>query len=318
MTAWRPWAAAVALGLALSAGPAPAGTADPARTPVLFVHGHGLSAADWEPLIAHLVATGYPRDYLHAVDIVPATMANARAAETVIAPAAEALLARARAAGPARDAPARIDIVAHSMGAVSSRWYTARLRPDRVRTWIALAGANHGTDALCRLRDDASRELCPAFAGNARTHNLQATLNGTARAAVDETPYGLGPDRPGVPRVPPGGGRSVLYLTVRVEPDAWIQPERSATLDGAGGTPIAVPAGVPARETSPGNFRFEAAVEHDPLLRDPDLHRLVAAMLAARDRAPLAHPTVHRLHSTLDVRGKRGERSSSAAPRSTS
>jgi pimeloyl-ACP methyl ester carboxylesterase len=272
---------------AAGAGARPAAP-DHARTPVLLVHGHGLSSADWRALVAHLVEAGYPRDYLHAVDIVPNTMANVRAAETVLAPAADALLARAQAA--ARQAggrgapPVRLDIVAHSMGAVSSRWYAARLRPDRVRTWIGLAGANHGTDALCGLRDAASRELCPAFASSARTHALQAALNGTDGAGVDETPYGLGPDRPGVRRVAPDAARRVLYLTVRVEPDAWIRPERSATLDGAGGVAIAVPPGVPARETSPGNFLFDVpGIGHDPLLQHPDLLRLVAAMLAARD-----------------------------------
>src|SRR5438093_6973328 len=259
---------------------------DYARTPVLFVHGHGLSSADWRPLIEHLAVTGYPREYLHAVDIVPNTMANVRAATSVIAPEAEALLARAEAAarraGYSGKVSRRLDIVSHSMGVVSSRWYAAKLRPDLVRTWIGLAGANHGTQALCPFRDEASREMCPAFATNARTHPLQAALNGAQGAWVDETPYGLGLDKPGVPRVPPDSTRSILYLTVRVEPDSWIQPERSALLDGAGGVPIRVPAGVPVRETSRGNFLFREQVGHDPLLLHPDLLRLVAAMLAAR------------------------------------
>src|SRR5213594_1171706 len=210
---------------------------DYARTPVLFVHGHGLSSADWRPLIEHLAVSGYPREYLHAVDIVPNTMANARAAKSVIAPAADTLLvaanAAARRAGYRGEVPRRLDIVSHSMGVVSSRWYAAKLRPERVRTWIGLAGANHGTQALCPFQDEASREMCPAFAGNARTHALQVALNGAERERVDETPYGLGPDRPAVPRIPPDGTRSILYLTVRVEPDDWIQPERSAIEDTA-------------------------------------------------------------------------------------
>ena len=260
---------------------------DYARTPVLFVHGHGLSSADWRPLIEYLAANGYAREYLHGVDIVPNTMANVQAATSVIAPAADSLLARAKAAaqrtGYRGEVPRRLDIVSHSMGVVSSRWYAAKLRPERVRTWIGLAGANHGTQALCPFQDEASREMCPAFAGNARTHALQVALNGAEGAWVDETPYGLGPDRPAVPRILPDGTRSILYLTVRVEPDSWIQPERSALLDGAGGVPIRVPAGVPVRETSPGNFLFQEQVGHDPLLLHPDLFRLVAAMLAARN-----------------------------------
>jgi pimeloyl-ACP methyl ester carboxylesterase len=260
---------------------------DYGRAPVLFVHGHGLSSADWRPLIEHLAATGYPREYLYGVDIVPNTMANVRAATSLLAPAADSLLTRAKAAaqraGYRGEVPRRLDIVAHSMGVVSGRWYAAKLRPDLVRTWIGLVGANHGTQALCPFRDEASREMCPAFATNPRTHAVQVALNGAEGAWVDETPYGLGLDRPEVPRIPPDGTRSILYLTVRVEPDGWIQPARSALLDGAGGVPIRVPAGVPVVETSPGNYLFQEKVGHDPLLYHPDLMRLVAAMLAARD-----------------------------------
>lgn len=259
---------------------------DYSRTPVLFVHGLGQSSVVWRAMIAHL-ESGYPRDYLYGVDIVPSTMTNARAAATVLAPAADSLLARARAAaqrgGYRGELPRRIDIVSHSMGAVSSRWYAAKLRPDLVRTWIGLAGANHGTQSLCSWNDETSRELCPAFATNANTHALQVALNGTDGAWVDETPFGLGPDRPGVPHIPADGARSILYLTIRIEPDHWIQPERSALLDGAGGVPLSIPAGVPAEETSPGNLLFRARVEHDPLLNHPDLLQLVAALLAVRD-----------------------------------
>src|SRR5205814_6895906 len=121
------------------------------------------------------------------------------------------------------------------------------------------------------------------FATNPKTHALQVALNGTDGARVDETPFGLGPDRPGAPHIPADGARSILYLTIRVEPDHWIQPEQSALLDGAGGVPLTIPAGVPAEETSPGNLLFRARVEHDPLLNHPDLLQLVAALLAVRD-----------------------------------
>src|SRR2546427_4307596 len=180
----------------LLVGPAWGSAASPeppdyARTPVLFVHGHGLSSADWRRLIAHLAVTGSPGECLHAVDVVRNSMANVRAATSVIAPEAETLLARAEAAarrsGYSGKVSRRLDIVSHSMGVVSSRWYAAKLRPDLVRTWIGLAGANHGTQALCPFRDEASREMCPAFATNARAHPLQVALNGTEAARVDET-----------------------------------------------------------------------------------------------------------------------------------
>ena len=289
MRGFRLWRLPTALLLGLACGStASSEQPDYSRTPVLFVHGHGLSSADWRPLIAHLVATGYPREYLHGVDIVPNTMANGRAAASVIAPAVTALLsqaeAAARRAGYSWEVSRRVDIVSHSMGAMSSRWYAAKLRPDLVRTWIGLAGANHGTNVACGFPDEAALEMCPAFATSGTRNAVQVALNGTEGAGVDETPYGLGLDRPGVARIPSDGRHSILYLTVRVEPDSWIQPESSAVLDGAGGVSLTIPAGVPAEETSPGNFLFRARVGHDPLLNHPDLMRLVAAMLAVRDR----------------------------------
>jgi pimeloyl-ACP methyl ester carboxylesterase len=304
---------AVSLLLGLTAGCSTARSEAPdyARTPVLFVHGHGMSSADWRPLIRYLVDSGYPREYLYAVDIVPNTMANVPAAQSVIAPAAAALLVRANAAaqsaGHRGEVPQQLDIVSHSMGAVSSRWYAAKLHPELARTWISLAGANHGSNALCGFTHEAAREMCPAFATDAKTHALQAALNGTEGAWVDETPYGLGIDRPGAPGVPPDGTRRILYLTVRIEPDHWIQPERSAILDGAGGVPIAVPDGVPVQEASAGNFLFLARVGHDPLVKHRDLIRLVAAMLAARDRAAGDHalpgsPAVERQGSSAGRR----------------
>jgi pimeloyl-ACP methyl ester carboxylesterase len=280
--------------LMLSASLSAASAPDYSRTPVVFVHGHGGSAAKWHKLMSHLVQNGYPQEYLYTVSIVPATMANIQAAHDVISPAVESLLTTAgvaaRKAGRSGYLPQRVDIVSHSMGALSSRWYAAKLRPERVRTLITLAGANHGTDVLCGYPDDGSRDLCPAFADRSQGNLVQTGLNGYRRAPLDETPYGSGTDRAQVTRVPPDNKRRIAYFSVRIEPDEWIKPERSAILDGAGGVTIAVPSGSPVKETSPGNFLFDSRpgilgqnVDHDTLLENTDLLRLVAAMLAARD-----------------------------------
>jgi len=261
---------------------------DYSKTPVLFVHGHGMDPEGWQTLIRHLVRIGYPPPYLHAVRIAPNTMANAHAAATVIQPAAEALLARAadaaRRAGYPGPGPNRLDLVSHSMGAVSSRWYAARLRPDRVRTWISLAGANHGTNALCPYHDEGAREMCPAFADDPR-RSVQLALNGTRLAPLDETPYGFGADPDGFPSLRPDSRRGIWYFSIRIEPDDWIKPEHSAVLRGAGGLPVDVSRYASARQTSPGNFLFAAPVDHDSLLEHPDLLGLVAALLAASDQA---------------------------------
>lgn len=259
-------------------------TVDYGRTPVLLVHGHGMSSGTWRPMIRYLVSLGYPIEYLHAVDIMPNTMANVEAATKVLEPAATLLLERAKAA--ARNAgyqggvSQRVDIVAHSMGAVSSRWYAAKLHPELVRTWISIAGSNHGTDVLCGYHDEAAREMCPAFAADSTTNPVQVSLNGTAAAPLDETPYGLGADRDVVAPVPPDEARRILYFTIRLESDEWIKPERSAILDGAGGAAVRVSSVLPAVETRPGNFLLRAPMRHDPLLEHPDLMRLVASLLA--------------------------------------
>jgi triacylglycerol lipase len=262
-------------------------SADYSRTPVLFVHGSGLSSHTWQPTIEHLQEIGYPSAYLYAVELQPNDGANDRAAETFIAPAVESMLAKAKAAarnaGYSEPIPVKVDIVAHSMGAVSSRWYIAKLHPERVRTWISLAGANHGTNALCGHSGAGNQQICPAFATSAADSPLQVALNGTPSAPIDETPYGLGVDSPQVKTIPPDADRAILYLSVRIEPDGWIKPENSAVIDGAGGLPIPIPAGVPVQETSPGNYLFQGRVGHDPLPQDPDLIRLVASMLNVRD-----------------------------------
>jgi pimeloyl-ACP methyl ester carboxylesterase len=237
----------------------------------------------WKTMMAQLVDSGYPPDYLQAVRIVPNTMANVQAATTVIAPAAASLLARseaaARKAGYQGKVSGQVDIVAHSMGAVSSRWYAAKIRPDRVRVWIALAGANHGTDALCPFGDEASRELCPAFATDASHQAVQISLNGTAASPLDESPYGVGIDRSGAARVPPDSARRIAYFSIRIEPDAWIKPESSGLIDGGGGVSVSLPPSVPVNETSPGNYLFTGTTDHDALPSHPALVRLVAALL---------------------------------------
>lgn len=213
-------------------------------------------------------------------------MTNDQAAITVLQPAAEGLLKRAKAAarsaGHQDEAPQRLDIVSHSMGAVSSRWYAAKLHPELVRTWIALAGASYGTNALCGFNDEAAQEMCPAFA-TIKESVVQVTLNGTPDSRLDKTPFGLGIDQTGILSIPPDRLRNIVYFTVRIEPDAWIKPEDSATLDGSGGVRVKDPWGMPVEETTPGNFLFRAKTEHSSLLDHPDLIRLVISLLSTRD-----------------------------------
>jgi hypothetical protein len=173
--------------------------------------------------------------------------------------------------------------VSHSMGAASSRWYVAKVAPYRVRTWISLAGVNHGSNALSAFSSAGYREIKPAFAASLDECRFQVLLNGTPAAPNDETPYGLGSDKKAVERIPADESRSVAYFTVYIEPDKWIQPASSARVDGAGGIGFLVPDGLPVLESSVGNYLFTERTNHDRLPRDEDVIRLVTAMLAARD-----------------------------------
>jgi hypothetical protein len=262
---------------------------DYSKTPVLFVHGSGMYSSTWTEMIKYFIQIGYPPEYLHAVKLKPNEGSNKRAAFMFIKPAVESLLQQAAVtahqAGYQGKAPQRVDLVSHSMGAASSRWYAAKLNPERVRTWISVAGSNHGTNALCAYArgGEGNREMCPAFATSVDESAFQVMLNGTPQEPIDETPFGLGKDRDQVKRILPDERRNILYYTIRIEPDGWIKPEHSAMLDGAGGIPISIPPEIPVRETSSGNYLFTKRASHDPLPSEPDLMRFVALLLAVRD-----------------------------------
>ncbi len=261
-------------------GTAGAGPRDYALTPVLFVHGAGLHAGTWDTLVAHLSRNGYPDEYLLAIDMQPRTGSNPRAARQFIGPGVRTLLASANRAGATargHGGHQRVDIVAHSMGAFAARWYVARDGATWVRRLVTLAGANHGTDALCGLDGAGAREMCPAY--DVDRNGVQFALNGAPGGRRDETPFGTGRDPDGVDPVAPDERRRIHYLTLRIEPDRWIKPEHSATLRGAGGIDLAVPPGLAVRETTPGNFLLLADVEHDPMLRHPQVLRFVAFAL---------------------------------------
>jgi len=263
------------------------GKIDYAKTPVLFIHGHGMGSKSWSSLINYLRESGYPDQFLKAIQLTPNDGQNIDAAENQIAPCVEEFLSEVNkylaSAQPSVQPKTKVDIVSHSMGAVSARWYAAKIRPDRTRTWISLAGANHGSDALCPYvgRDNGGADdLCPAFAESEEKSPVQFILNGLPHAPdVDETPYGLGKDSSGVRSIPADKRRSIFYVTLRTINDEWIVPDKSAILDGAGGKALKIPPDIPAREDPAGNIRMENKVRHDPMLKDAQIMRLLKIIL---------------------------------------
>jgi pimeloyl-ACP methyl ester carboxylesterase len=261
---------------------------DYSKTPVFFIHGHECSAGDFVFIINELEKSGYPRSYLKAIQLTPDNGANIEAAELQIAPAIENFLtginSRLKKTKPSIPPKTKIDLVSHSMGALSARWYAARIRPDRVRVWLSLAGASHGTDVLCGFKDPGSRDLCPAYAGSDRESRIQYALNGDPRVRdADETPYGVGKDAPGVNVIRPERSRNILYISIRTTPDRALRPESSPILDGAGGAIGLLPSGVPAEETSPGNILMKNRTGHDEMLSDAATIHVVRSILERAD-----------------------------------
>lgn len=245
--------------------------------PVIFVHGLRQGSGIFAPVMAYLREHGVPAACLRAIDLEPNDGDNMLAAERQLAPLIEDTLARVNAtrASAGLDPLQKVQILGHSMGALSARWYTAVVAPARVATFISTSGANHGTDWQCAGADGVGhRQMCPAFARSRAKSELQFRLNGTRRADVDETPFGAGRDAPGVMRVPPDAERAIVYFTLRVAGDEYVWPAASLELDGAGGATFPVGHdGV--RESGPGNFLLRERSGHDELLSSPDALRWI-------------------------------------------
>lgn len=126
-------AAAVCLaGTAL--GPASALGLDP----ILFVHGFSGSSSNWNTMIERFEKDGWPKSYLSAYTY-NTSQSNKVGAEKEVKSHVESLL---KATGASK-----VDIVAHSMGSLNSRWYIKFNGGETtVDDWVSLGGPNHGTE----------------------------------------------------------------------------------------------------------------------------------------------------------------------------
>jgi len=107
-----------------------------AHNPVVFVHGWAGADWNWNPLMDDFVADGWRRDRLFSWSY-DWSLSNVTIAQRLAAKVDRVL---------AETGASHVDIVAHSMGSLSSRWYIKFLGgQDKVDNWISLAGPNHGT-----------------------------------------------------------------------------------------------------------------------------------------------------------------------------
>lgn len=110
--------------------------------PVLFIHGVNGSAANWDTMIDRFIADGWPADRLVAFTFAdPKWGCNVDNAATIKGKVADLL---------AKTGATRLDLVAHSMGSMSSRYYMKNLGGAAVvNTYVTLGGMHHGLVSPC-------------------------------------------------------------------------------------------------------------------------------------------------------------------------
>jgi triacylglycerol lipase len=197
------WLLALTVATAALVGlPAPAQAASytPSSNPILFVHGWNSSASTWNTMISRFQADGWPSSHLRAFSY-NTSQSNATTAQTV-SQEVDKLLASTGAT--------KVDIITHSMGGLSSRYYLKNLASSgKVDRWVSLGGPNHGTSSANTCVSTACVEMRVGS-------TFLATLN-----SGDETPGAFG------------------YGTWRSPCDGVINPVDSTILSGASNTQTA-------------------------------------------------------------------------------
>ena len=178
------------------------GGASATTVPVLLVPGWFDSARELAALRIHLLGVGWPGSHVAAVDFREPTGSNRDHADE-LEDAVEALL---QSSGSSE-----IDIVAHSMGGLATRWYLLRQEGAPVRRVVFLASPHRGTLSAHLAWGGGREEMMPGSP-------FLDTLNTTAPT-------------------PPG----VEAITVRTLIDTHIVPGESATLPDVPDYPLCCP-----------------------------------------------------------------------------
>jgi triacylglycerol lipase len=135
--------------------------------PIVFMHGFGASAAVWTTMVDRFKADGWTDAPLvtWTYDSNQSNITTAQQLATKI----DSLLTATGAA--------KVDIIAHSMGGLSSRYFTKNLSgAGKVDAFVALGTPNHGTTVANICPTQSCIEMRPGS-------SFLATLN-----ADDETP----------------------------------------------------------------------------------------------------------------------------------
>lgn len=121
-----------------------------ARDPILFVHGWSASGSTWDTMISRFQSDGWTSSQLFnwSYDSRQSNVDTAMQIETKVAD----ILAKTGAA--------KVDIISHSMGGLSSRYFLKFLNgTSSVDSWVSLGGPNHGTDTADACFDTSCYEM---------------------------------------------------------------------------------------------------------------------------------------------------------------
>jgi triacylglycerol lipase len=141
------------------------------------VHGYNSSGSTWNTMVDRIKQDGWTDAELYAWSY------DYRQSNAVIA----AQLAQRIAEILAATGATRVDIITHSMGALSSRYYLKNTVLAPVDAWVALGGPNHGSDIASLCFDVSCFEM---RVGSAFLTNLNAgdETPGDARYATWGSP----------------------------------------------------------------------------------------------------------------------------------
>ena len=116
--------------------PAPPPTTS-GKNPIVFVHGWNSSGTVWNTMISRFSADGWTSAELNNWSY-NTSQSNATTASQLGSLVNDVLR---------RTGASKVDIISHSMGGLSSRYYVKNLGGDlKVDDWVSLGGPNHGTD----------------------------------------------------------------------------------------------------------------------------------------------------------------------------
>ena len=192
-------AALLVSGPAQAAKPAPP-PATSGKNPIVFVHGWNSSGTVWNTMISRFSADGWTSAELNNWSY-NTSQSNATTASQLSAKIDDVLR---------RTGAAKVDVITHSMGGLSSRYYAKNLGGDaKIDDWVSLGGPNHGTDFANACFQTSCYEM-----------RIGSSFL-TALNASDETPG------------------AVAYGTWWSPCDTIINPDSSVALSGAANTQTA-------------------------------------------------------------------------------